>query len=77
MDCIPKASQYPARFVDDISFYYSSSGDTPIPLRISKSSIIRMSGENGSKVRSYIKENDIKIKSSEGLIKVFEHLNSL
>ena len=68
---------FPARFVDDISFYYSSSGDTPIPLRISKSSIIRMSGENGSKVRSYIKENDIKIKSSEGLIKVFEHLNSL
>ena len=68
---------FPARFIDEISYYYSSSGDTPIPLRISKSSIIKISGENGSKVRIYIKENGIKIKSLEGLVKVFNYINSL
>jgi len=68
---------FPARFVDEISYYFSSKGDTPIPLKTNKSSIIKISGENGSKVRGYIKENEIKTKSLEGLVKIFDYINSL
>ncbi len=68
---------FPPRFVDDVSYYFSSNENTPIPLRVSKSNLRKISEENGSKVKNFIKENNIKIKSSEGLIKVFNFMNSL
>ena len=68
---------FPARFVDEVTYYFSSSGGTPLPLKISKSNIIKIAKEKGSKVRSYIKENKIKTKSIEGLIKTFNYINSI
>lgn len=67
---------FPARFVDDVTYYFSLNKDTPLPLRISKSNIRKISKESGSKVKTFIKDNNIKIKSSEGLIEVFNYLNS-
>ena len=68
---------FPARFVDDINYYYSLNGETPLPLKTSKSNLIKISGENGPKVRSFIKNNDVKLKTSEGLKKIFDYINSL
>lgn len=68
---------FPARFVDDINYYYSLNGETPSPLKISKSNLIKISAENGPKVRSFIKNNNLKLKTSEGLKKIFDYINSL
>ena len=68
---------FPARFVDDVTYYFSVEGSTPLPLKVSKSNLRKISRENGSKVKSFIKSNNIKIKSSEGLIETFKFMNSL
>lgn len=68
---------FPPRFVDDVSYYFSLKGSTPLPLRVSKSNLRKISGENGSKVKAFIKNNNIKIKSLKGLIKAFDFMNSL
>ena len=67
---------FPARFVDEITYYYSINGETPLPLKTSKSNIIKISDNKGAEIRSYIKQNDVKVKTSKGLIKVFNLINS-
>lgn len=68
---------FPPRFVDDVSYYFSLKESTPLPLRVSKSNLRKISGENGAKVKAFIRDNDIKIKSLKGLIKAFDFMNSL
>ena len=68
---------FPPRFVDDVSYYFSLKGSTPLPLKVSKSNLRKISGENGAKVKAFIKSNNIKIKSLKGLIKAFDFMNSL
>ena len=67
----------PPRFVDEITYYYSIGENIPIPLKLSKSNIIKIFGDKGSKVRGFIKENQIKFKESDGLIKIFDFAESL
>lgn len=66
---------FPARFVDDITYYYNTKGDTPIELKLFKSKL-RELFENKDRFNNFIKRNSrSKDNTNQWLIDLFKHMD--
>ena len=60
-----------------IDIELSVDGDTPIPLKGTKKSIISFFDSNSSEVKAFIKSNKLKVNDINSLIKIFEFAEKL
>ena len=70
-------NSFPARYVESTDIYVSVDGDTPIPLKGTKKSIISFFDSNSSEVKAFIKSNRLKVNDINSLIKIFEFAEKL
>ena len=70
-------NSFPARYVESTDIYVSVDGDTPIPLKRTKKSIISFFDSNSSEVKAFIKSNRLKVNDIKSLIKIFEFAEKL
>jgi len=72
----PYQQARPARFVDHRDYYYIKIGEDPAKRVRNKRELIRLSGEYGPEVESYIKENKIRLSREFDLVKLVDYINN-
>ncbi len=66
----------PARFNDEINYYFSVGEETPVPLNKSKRALIKVFKGEERAVKDYIKTSRNRLKTKEDLTAIFEHFNN-
>jgi len=67
-------NSFPPRYVDNIETYISIEGDTPVVLKNSKKAFLDLFN-NRSDIKKFIKNEKIKFKKTESIIKVVEYVD--
>ena len=67
----------PARFVDDITLYYSIGDETPLPLRKSKRGLAKIFKGQEKELKEFLKRENIRLKTNEDYVKVFAYFNKI
>ena len=66
----------PARFNDEINYYFGVGEETPVPLNKSKRALIKVFKGEERAVKDYIKTSRNRLKTKEDLTAIFEHFNN-
>lgn len=67
----------PPKFEMEESFYISINGETAQPVRLNKKGVLSLFSDYQTDLSSYVKENKMKLKSTEEVVKLLEYYNTL
>ena len=67
-------NSFPPRYIDDTKIYLSISGDTPIAVKNSKKSVLRLFNKSGN-LKKFIKSKKIKLNNLESFIEVIKFMD--
>lgn len=67
---------FPARFIDNVEYFYNYRGNTLQYLKPSKRGLMDAFKENSELVKKYLKENKIRVKEQSEVEKLFNSINS-
>lgn len=68
---------FPARFIDEITFYFNYQGNTLQELRTNKRGFIEAFSAHQENIKSYLKANKIRSKSTEDIANMFVSINAV
>ena len=67
-------NSFPPRYIDDTKIYLSISGDTPIAVKNSKKSVLKLFNKSGN-LKKFIKSEKIKLNNLESFIEVIKFMD--
>ena len=67
-------NSFPPRYIDDTKIYLSISGDTPIAVKNSKKSVLKLFNKSGN-LKKFIKSKKIKLNNLESFIEVIKFMD--